>query len=470
MIRCLCLISLSTLLLTSLPAEPRLQVNATRDALEYRDGRPFIWLGDTAWELFHRTTREDAEHYLQHRAAHGYTLIQAVVLAEIDGLRDPNRYGEVPLLDLNPETPNERYFEHVDYVVSRAQELGLFVGLLPTWGDKVPNANPGAGPVVFNPRNAYTFGKFLGQRYRDRPIVWILGGDRNVDSLEALEIWRAMARGLREGDEGRHLITYHPRGEASSAYWLHPEPWLDFHLYQSSHARRYNPVQRFARLRHVYLPLKPTIDAEPAYEDIPLRFWEYGNWNDPERGVLDQQGLIQRREHFAEGYFTAHDVRVHGYWNFLSGAAGYTYGHNAIWQMWQPGTPIAIPCFSDWRTALDQPGSKQIAWMRRLLERFPPGSFEPNQALIYGVNHEGPNYLAAAVARDGRFALAYSATGRPLPVRLDALRGTMIDAEWYDPRDGSTHPAGTHAVGEVTTFEPPTSGGDQDWLLVLVAR
>jgi hypothetical protein len=32
------------------------------------DGKPFFWLGDTAWMLFQEPDREDAEHYLATRA------------------------------------------------------------------------------------------------------------------------------------------------------------------------------------------------------------------------------------------------------------------------------------------------------------------------------------------------------------------------------------------------------------------
>ena len=32
-----------------------------------KDGKLFFWLGDTAWELFHRLTREEAEQYLKRR-------------------------------------------------------------------------------------------------------------------------------------------------------------------------------------------------------------------------------------------------------------------------------------------------------------------------------------------------------------------------------------------------------------------
>jgi hypothetical protein len=45
----------------------------------------FFWLGDTAWELFHRLTREEAERYLENRRAKRFTVIQAVALAELDG-------------------------------------------------------------------------------------------------------------------------------------------------------------------------------------------------------------------------------------------------------------------------------------------------------------------------------------------------------------------------------------------------
>jgi hypothetical protein len=98
--------------------------------------RPFFYLGDTAWELFHRCNREDAEFYLKDRTAKKFTVIQAVVLAEFGGLTQPNPYGHLPLKNNDPTKPVEAYFEHVDWVVNRAAELGLVVGMLPTWGDK----------------------------------------------------------------------------------------------------------------------------------------------------------------------------------------------------------------------------------------------------------------------------------------------------------------------------------------------
>jgi len=45
------------------PKPTRLKVSENRRFLVREDGSPFFWLGDTAWELFHRSTREEAGRY-----------------------------------------------------------------------------------------------------------------------------------------------------------------------------------------------------------------------------------------------------------------------------------------------------------------------------------------------------------------------------------------------------------------------
>jgi hypothetical protein len=220
------------------PDRKFLTVSKNGRYLEYNDGRPFLYLGCTAWELFHKLSRKEATEYLGNRAKKGFSVIQAVVLAELNGCTKPDYYGDLPLTNGRPETPNEKYFEHVDFIVNKAEELGLYIGMLPTWGDKVTSEN-GGEPVIFNAENAEYFGEFLGKRYKDKPVIWILGGDRNITNENVLNVWRAMAKGLKKGDGGKHLITYHPRGEASSDYWLHNEDWLDFNLYQSGHAQHF---------------------------------------------------------------------------------------------------------------------------------------------------------------------------------------------------------------------------------------
>lgn len=439
-----------------------LKVHESKRYLAKPDGTAFLWIGDTAWELFHKLDREEATEYLENRAAKGFTIIQAVVLAERDGLRIPNSYGEVPLIDLDPAKPNEAYFEHVDFIVNKAEELGLFIGMLPTWGDKIYSNYPGKGPIVFNTENARVFGEFLGERYKDKPIVWILGGDRNVANEEVLEIWRSMAQGIKKGDGGNHLMSYHPRGAFSSSYFLHNEDWLDFNIYQSGHHLHFNKVYRYANHDLLLQPRKPFLEGEPAYEDIPVKFWIYKNWKE----AVDDKGLIKNRDYYKDGFFTDYDVRVHAYWNFLSGACGYTYGNNAIWQMFNAGGNFAIPCLYDWRESMDRPGGADMKHVHDIFKLRPFEKLIPDQSIIYGINTDDENHIQSAIANDKSFMLIYLAKGQRVQVNMKKLHNSM-KATWYNPRDGKTVKIGKFKNDRLQDFTPPSTGANNDWLLVL---
>jgi hypothetical protein len=104
-----------------------------------RDGRPFFWLGDTAWPLFAQYTKDQAEAYLANRSAKGFTVIQGVLAwglgSGFEG-KTPlaNANGDKPWLNDDPRTPNEAYFRHVDGLVESASRQGLVLAMLPTWG------------------------------------------------------------------------------------------------------------------------------------------------------------------------------------------------------------------------------------------------------------------------------------------------------------------------------------------------
>jgi hypothetical protein len=447
-----------------------LKVSHNGKYLENSNGEPFLWLGDTAWELFHKLDREEAVDYLKNRAEKGFSVIQCVVLAENDGLRTPNPYGDIPLIDLDPAKPNEKYFEHVDFIVEQAEALGLFIGMLPTWGDKIWSLQPGAGPIVFNEQNAEVFGSFLGNRYRNKPVIWILGGDRNIDTMEVLDIWRSMAKGIREGDNGAHLITYHPRGGASSSYWLHNEEWLDFNMYQSGHAKRFNNVHEFAQRDILLHPRKPVIDGEPAYEDMAIRFWEYCDWTDPLRvpvEVLDKDKLIKDKSYFKEGFFNDHDVRIHAYWNLLSGACGYTYGNNAVWQMFKKGGQIAIPALYDWKESLDRPGADDIRHIKFIFEKYSLDKIVPDQSVIFGPDLSGGKSLRSASSSDSSFILIYSPSGESLSVRTAKINSDSINVKWFNPRNGEILPRGDYENKSIMKFEVPSNENSLDWLLII---
>jgi hypothetical protein len=227
-----------------------------------------------------------------------FTVIQAVVLAELDGLNDPNPYGHTPLKNNDPTQPNEDYFKHVDWIVDKANALGLYIGMLPTWGDKW-NKKWGVGPEIFTPDNAEAYGRWLGKRYKDKAIIWILGGDRPIENDQHREIIRRMALGLHKGDGGIHLHTFHPPGGQGSATWFHESAWLDFNMRQNGHVPEFTERYSQTRVDYDRTPIKPVLDGEPIYEDHPVSF--------------------KAKE---LGHSVAADVRRTIYWDLFSGACG----------------------------------------------------------------------------------------------------------------------------------------------------
>jgi len=418
-----------------------LKVSPNHRFLMYADGTPFFYLGDTAWELFHRLTLEESERYLDDRAGKRFNVIQAVVLAEFDGLHTPNADGDLPLVDDDPTKPNEAYFKHVDAVVDMARERGLFIGMLPTWGDKVTKAW-GLGPVIFEASNAREYGLFLGQRYRDRPnIIWILGGDR--DATDSVAVWSAMAEGLREGDGGRHLITYHPSGERSSSQWFQDASWLDFNLMQSGHGRKDGSNFKMIEKDYQLTPVKPTIDGEHRYENHPV------NWEP---------------EHF--GWFDDYDARQASYWAVFAGAAGDTYGCNDIWQMKTPERKPMSLARGVWTESLNLPGAGQMQYLRRLMESRPYFSRVPDQMLIVDDPPEGPDHLQGT--RGDGYAFVYFPQGKPAVINTDAVQGNKLHAWWYNPRNGEATSIGVFKREMTRTFNPPGAyGRGNDWVLVL---
>jgi hypothetical protein len=164
-----------------------------------KDNKPFFWLGDTAWELFHRLNNEETDTYLKHRSDQGFTVVQAVVLAELDGLNTPNAQGDMPLLNNDPTTPNEAYFKHVDYVIDKAASYGMNIALLPTWADKLNKSSWGKGPEIFDNKNAATYAGWLAKRYKDKKnIIWVLGGDRDPRGESDIAVWRAMGLAIKK--------------------------------------------------------------------------------------------------------------------------------------------------------------------------------------------------------------------------------------------------------------------------------
>ena len=451
----LCAAAIATAAVGAQSAAPLLKVSENKRFLVTQDGKPFFYLGDTAWELFHRLNREEVDKYLQDRAIKNFTVIQAVAIAELDGHTVPNSYGHLPLIDLDPSKPDVKdgaqndYWDHVDYIVNRAESLGLFIGFLPTWGrywhDKVKDGKP-----IFTEANAAGYGEWLGARYKTKPIIWILGGDRSVDNDEQKAVLRAMARGLRKGDDGKHLITVHPCGGCGSSKWFHDDEWLDFNMRQNGHSPEFTGHFDQTQTDYERAPVKPVLDGEPIYEDHPVSF---------------------NAKNF--GHSISADVRRPLYWNLFSGACGHTYGHHSVWQMWSPGKPPINAPLMPWSEAINQPGAGQMQFGRQLIEsrpfltRIPDNSIIASNRVPTSLPGAGRYRFVATRDESGSFAMVYAPVGRKFAVNMSKITGSKVKAWWFNPRNGEAT-----AIGEFTNtgereFMPPDKGEMIDWVLVL---
>ncbi|MDJ1484599.1 glycoside hydrolase family 140 protein [Cytophagaceae bacterium YF14B1] len=455
--------------LFSLITFAQIKVSDNHRYLATKDGQPFFWLGDTDWEIFHRLTREEAEEFLEIRRQQGFNVIQAVALAEFEGIRQPNRYGDFPLINADPtklaittgsnptNTDEYDYWDNVDFVINKAAEKGLYIGLLPTWGDKVADLW-GDGPRIFNPENAKAYATTLAKRYgKQWNVVWILGGDRpavyqgNDKAIhDDRPVWEAMAQGIQEVLGKDVFITYHPSGGNSSSKFVHLRDWLDMNAFQSGHGARETDVWNWVTHDLSLKPLKPTLDMEPCYEDHPVNPWD-GKWT------------RQR------GYFTAYDVRARIYRGVFAGTCGVTYGHHQIWQFLNkdlyapinPGDTII-----GWQKAAKAEGAYQMQYLKNLMLSRPYFTRIPDQSLI--TSDKGSTYVDLVQAtRDeqGTYALIYLPQSKPVTIDLSKITGKSKNIWWFDPRTGKATKSGSIKDTASQTFTPPPNG--TDWILVI---
>jgi Protein of unknown function (DUF4038)/Putative collagen-binding domain of a collagenase len=408
-----------------------------------KDGKPFFWLGDTAWELFHRLDSAETDIYLKRRSEQGFTVVQAVALAEFDGLHTPNANGDIPLINDDPAKPNEKYFRHVDYIIDKAASYNINIALLPTWGDKVFKNRWGIGPEIFNEQNAAVYASWLANRYKDKKnIIWILGGDRNPRNESDIAIWRAMGNAIMKATANKAIISYHSQPNMlGSAEWFHNEAWLSFNMFQTGHCR---DATGYDKIQAVYnLPIvKPVLDGEPIYEDHPVCF-----------NVKDL------------GTSNAYDVRKAAYLDLFAGAFGHTYGCHDIWQMYSAKREPVNGPHVFWQEAMDLQGANQMRYVRQLIESFPITERVPDQTLIQENNYPSAERIQATRGND--YLFVYSSTGRPFTVSTEKIKGNQLQGYWYDPRSGKTTVIAPFTNSGPKQFKPSSSGYGQDWILVL---
>jgi len=370
-----------------------LQVSENGRFLVEDAGKPFFILADTAWTLFSGISRQDVQFYLDDRKAKGFNTILCGLLhfdhtAQAQWLPKHRVYG-FPAFDGNGydlSRPNKKYWDHVDWVMEEAQRRSLRLAIAACWFQH--NQDGWKGRLT--PKNAPRYGEFIGLRScRYNNIIWLFADDHSP--LKVRRELRLLAEGIRY-HAPHHLISYQANNASSSGKLSHMERWLAFNSIRTR--TRENPGE-YALVQQDWhrIPAKPTWLAEPHYEQPGSRF----------------------------------AVRQAAWRSALSGAAGFGYGVNNIFNLEYSST---------WKGLLDMPGGADVVNMLGLLQSQPWHKLLPDHAakdkLLAAVEEHTDLHFSAACSTDGDFGLIYLPVRANLEVNMGKFKSPVM-GRWYDP-------------------------------------
>ena len=152
--------------------------------LQTADGQPIFLLGTSAGDLLERLPREDTDRFLDFCSDEGYNLVRVEAASDVPSI---NVYGQ--------RSGTHEYWYHLDYVVQKAENNGIYVAIECIDGKAVSEGK-------MNVELAGAYGKFLGTRYKDKPnVIWIAGPGEG----EWSEVWTALSESLQAAD-GNHPV------------------------------------------------------------------------------------------------------------------------------------------------------------------------------------------------------------------------------------------------------------------------
>ena len=482
---------------TALPADKLsdLRVSENGRFLVRKDGSGFFPLADTAWAIAWRLNRGEVEKYLQHRKDQKFNMVALIAFPSYESDVVANAYGDNPFEvssgkwnplrpiitpDGSPENVVEYdYWDHLEYIIDASESKGMYVVLLPTWGSYVAGSWGGenTSEIIFDSTNSYEYGCWVGQRFKNKKnIIWMMGGDRNAvyDDKDYRSVFRAIAEGVADGINGINqqdtkadysttLMSYHPRKYMpNSSEWFHNDPWLDFNSTQDQPKDQTTAI----KLDYGLDPTKPTWLFEGRYENYVRKNDIYKDWQ----------------------------IRFQSYQTVFAGGFGVTYGHMNMFGFGMKEAHITLDPDREWESSLDDLGTMDMQHLVKLMTSLSNDQFLdriPDQSLIDGDEggmdgSEGvrSNRLQATCGSKGDFAMIYSANGRNIRLRMNRLAAPLMNAFWFNPRNGKwwirdrvftdrgpfvEHiPSGPGAP--IREFDPPGNvGNGNDWVLVLMA-
>ena len=406
--------------------------------LTYADGTPFFWVACTAWNGALLSTEAEWDQYLEHRAKHGYSVIQFVTTQWRGAAA--NRLGQVAFTGCGRIQLNVDFFKYMDQKIQRINDYGLVAAPVLLWALPFGQGMELSPGYYLPEREAILLARYMVARFGGYHVVWILGGDgKYVDDLE--QRWKNIGRGVF-GDEHPGLVAQHPMGRSWIGQAYKDEAWLDIVGYQSSHSNAPERVDWINKgpmsQEWGQLPPKPIINLEPNYEEIRFKI-------------------------------KAVDVRNACWWSvFATPPAGITYGANGIWPWIREGDTILnhrhAPGVSPWYKSIDFPGSIQIGYLGNMLRQYPWWRLKPAPEILAEQPGEKKAHDFIAVVKTDSDDLIMAYVPGQLTVKLFNPRQLNYKGKWFDPVNNQYAPAKIGGGPELLELVVP---GEGDFVLVL---
>jgi hypothetical protein len=424
--------------------------------LAYAGGKPFFWLGDTWWMGLAQRLRwpDEFQALTSDRVGKGFTVVQIVAGLYPDMFAfDPRGANEAgfPWTGHAGDPPtfeaiNPAYFDRADERIRFLVDHGITPCIVGAWGYFMP---------WMGVDRMEKHWRYLIARYGAMPVVWCAAGEANLpwylvkgfayDDREQVHKWTEVLRYIRATDPFHRPLTIHPTAinRYTSRHATDDESLLDFDMLQTPHGEEGAAETTLKAARESYSanPVMPWLDGEAAYEMLG-----------------DSLPTAWTRAMF---------------WIcMLNGAAGHTYGANGIWQNNRPGDPHGkSPHGGSYgvissQDAMHLPGSEELAFGKRLLERFRWEQFTPHPDwATYAEPGDPIPPQCAGIVHGVRFVY----TLRPKPVIVNSLgANSRWKASLFDPVKGATTDLGSIIADAEGDWQcDPPVGWDHDWVLVV---
>lgn len=404
-------------------------------------GKPVFILATTAWNI-NALTYSEIDTLLKSAANNGFNSIMFAInfYPQAD---EPNVYGDKPYVGTDKSDLNPAYFVYCDSIVKKCSQYGIYAMLYTMWSGKSTGIMNN-----YTAEQLYILGKKIGIKYKNyRNVILVAGGESSPPYIDTIRV-NAMGNGLKDGCENNNLVTVHPCSPHSNSEYFSTAKWLDFYMTQGKsniNGMIYDLTKAITK-DYALTIIKPTMVAEHRYES-----------------GINEDPIIQRRSL---------------YLSVFSGAFGYAYGHNALWQMtphtaqpwmlksWKAGV-------ANWKQALNTPAQKQLHFIKQLLFAYPYLEREPDKSLLLTASNSDSINSMVKLIRDGEigknnatYIMVYISSSQPILVKTDVIMAKKLNAYWFNPRTGLSDVI-LKGFKNNGSFEPPIKTDNQDWVLVI---